>query len=116
MKKSLFTLLFSFICLGVHAQLGYWTSMGFVELTPDESITYKYVLAMDDESQEAVNSLYASLKAVGDKSLIKCNETGLGGWYVKKGYPLPEGNYFESDFYNSLLNSCLECKALNFSH
>ena len=75
--------------------------MGFVELTPDESITYKYVLAMDDESQEAVNSLYASLKAVGDKSLIKCNETGLGGWYVKKDYPLPEGNYFESDFYNS---------------
>lgn len=101
MKKSLFTLLFSFICLGVHAQLGYWTSMGFVELTPDESITYKYVLAMDDESQEAINSLYASLKAVGDKSLIKCNETGLGGWYVKKDYPLPEGNYFESDFYNS---------------
>ena len=100
MKKSLFTLLFAISCLCANAQLGYWVRMGFVELTPDESILYKLVLAMDDESRETLNDLYASLKAVGDKSLIKCNETGLGGWYVKKDYPLPEGNYFESDFYN----------------
>ena len=100
MRKVLFTLLFAIIFLGANAQLGYRVHMGFVELTPDESIVYKYVLAMDTESQETINDLYARLKNTGDKSLIKCTETGLGGWYVRKDYPLPEGNYFESDFYN----------------
>ena len=38
MKKSLFTLLFAISCLCANAQLGYWVRMGFVELTPDESI------------------------------------------------------------------------------
>ena len=86
----------------IMAQLGYPVHMGFVELTPAESIVYKYVLAMDTESQETINDLYARLKNTGDKSLIKCTETGLGGWYVRKDYPLPEGNYFESDFYKSI--------------
>ena len=100
MKKILFTLLFALTCLGADAQLGYWVHMGFVKLTPVESIVYKYVLAMDTESQKVINDLYASLKNTGDKSIIECNETGAGGWYVRKGYPLPEGNYFESDIYD----------------
>ena len=85
----------------VFERLGYWNNQGFFELTPDESIVYKFVLAMDEKSQDILNGLYASMKETRDKSLIKCNETGAGGWYVKKDYPLPEGNYFESAFYNS---------------
>ena len=101
MKKIVFALVFIFSCLGVHAQLGYWGSSGFVELTPDESFVYKFVMAMDNKSQQVINDLYASMKKTGDKSILKCTEISKGAWYVKKDYPLPEGNYFESDFYNA---------------
>ena len=99
MKKILFTLLFIFICLGANAQLGFWTMYGFIELTPDESFTYKYVQTLDAKSQETINGLYACMKEKGDKSILKQNN--VNGWFVRKGYPLPEGNYYESDFYNS---------------
>ena len=94
---------------GAHAQLGYWNSKGFVELTPDESFTYKYVRSMDAESHEAISSLYAKMKETGDRSIIKRFETGAtdwyvtGEWFVRKDYPLPEGNFYESDFYISSL-------------
>ena len=101
MKKIIFAFLLIFSCLGTHAQQGIWNDKGLIELTPAESIVYKYVLAMDTESQKVINDLYATLKNTGDKSLIECTETGAGGWYVKKDYPLPEGNYFESDIYNA---------------
>ena len=107
MRKSFFTLLFIFSNLVANAQLGYWTRDGFVELTPDESFTYKYVHSMDAESHEAISNLYAKMKETGDKSIIKRFETGAtdwyvtGEWFVKKDYPLPEGNFYESDFYNS---------------
>ena len=100
MRKSLFTLLFIFSCLGANAQSGYWNNKGFVEMTPVESIVYKFVRAMDDKSQKAIISLYDSMKETGDKSIIKCTETGDGGWYIRNDYPLPEGNYFESYIYN----------------
>ena len=104
MKKSLFTLLFIFSCLGAHAQLGYWVMKGFVELTPDESFVYKFVRAMDDQSRETMRDLYDNMKKTGDKSIIKCNETGGNdSWYVRKDYSLPEGKYFESDFYDHKL-------------
>jgi hypothetical protein len=99
MKKILFALVFIFNCLGAHAQLGYWGNSGFVELTPDESFVYKFVIAMDNESQQAINDLYASMKKTGDKSILKCTEISKGAWYVEKDFPLPEGNYFESAFY-----------------
>lgn len=99
MKKYLFTLLFIFSCMGANARLGYWVIDGFVELTPDESFTYKYVQTLDTKSQETINDLYANMKKTGDKSILKKNN--VSGWYVKKDYPLPEGNYFESDFYSS---------------
>ena len=104
MKKSLFTLLFVFSSLVANAQLGYWVMKGFVELTPDESFVYKFVRAMDDQSRETMRDLYDNMKKTGDKSIIKCNETGGNdSWYVRKDYSLPEGKYFESDFYDHKL-------------
>jgi len=101
MKKYLFTLLSIFICLSVHAQLGYRVSQGFVELTPDESFVYKFVKAMDNQSRETMWDLYNNMKETGDKSIIKCNETGGNdSWYVRNDFPMPEGKYFESAIYN----------------
>ena len=107
MRKLIFTLLFVFSSLVANAQLGYWTRDGFVELTPDESFTYKYVHSMDADSHEVISNLYAKMKEKGDQSIIKRFETGAtdwyvtGEWFVRKDYPLPEGNFYESDFYNS---------------
>ena len=81
-------------------QLGYWTRRNFVEMIPDESFTYKYVLAMDDESQKAIDDLLAGKRETGDRSIIKRSE---GGWYVRNDYPLPEGNYYESAFYKKYI-------------
>ena len=101
MKKSLLTLLFFVSCMGAHAQLGYWVMKGFVELTPDESFVYKFVRAMDDQSRETMRDLYDNMKKTGDKSILACPMlSGNVAWFVKKDYPLPEGKYFESDFYN----------------
>ena len=103
MKKVLFTLLFALSCLGANAQLGYWIIDGFVELTPDESFIYKYVQAMDAESQETISGLYADMKETGDKSIFRNDDIPAEGWFVRKDYPLPEGNFYESAFYNSSL-------------
>ena len=84
----------------VFEKLGLWSGY-FIELTPAKSVVYKFVMAMDNKSQETISKLYASMKETGDKSIIKCTETGAGGWYVKKNYPLPEGNYFESAIYEA---------------
>ena len=109
MKKYLLTLLFFVSCMGAHAQLGYWVRKGFVELTPDESFVYKFVRAMDDQSRETMWDLYNNMKETGDKSIIKCNETGGNdSWYVRKDYSLPEGKYFESDFYDHKLGDSVE--------
>ena len=102
MKKYLFSLLFIFSCMGVHAQLGYWNNKGLVEMTPVESIVYKFVWPMDDESRETMRDLYASMKKIGDKSILNCsNFSGDIAWYVKNDYPLPDGNYFVSDIYDA---------------
>ena len=102
MKKYLFTLLFIFCCMGVHAQMGYWNNKGLVELTPVESIVYKFVWPMDDESREAMRDLYASMKKTGDNFILNCsNFSGDVAWYVRKDYPLPEGKFFESDIYDA---------------
>ena len=88
--------------VAAEGQLGYRISQGFVELTPDESFVYKFVKAMDDESLEAIRGLYDNMKKTGDKSILACPMlSGNVAWFVKKDYPLPEGKYFESDFYNS---------------
>ncbi len=102
MKKNVLTLVLLFLCLGTRAQLGYRNSMGFVELTPDESILYRYVQAWDDESQDALNAVYSVMNETGEKTILKRDG---GGWYVKKDYPLPAGNYYESVFYSNNLKA-----------
>lgn len=102
MKKVITILLALIGCLNVNAQLGYWNRSGFVELTPDKSFIYKFVLAMDTESQKAIEDLLAGKMETEDLSIIKRKE---GGWYVKNDNPLPEGNYYESAFYNSDSNA-----------
>ena len=96
MKRVATILLILLGCLNANAQLGYWNNTGFYELIPDDSFIYKYVLAMDNESQIAIEDLLAGKSATEDNSIIKCEN---GGWYVKNDYPLPEGNYYESVFY-----------------
>ena len=102
MNKNVLTLVLLFLCLGTRAQLGYRNSMGFVELTPDESILYRYVQAWDDESQDALNAVYSVMNETGEKTILKGDG---GGWYVKKDYPLPAGNYYESVFYSNNLKA-----------
>ena len=99
MKKSLFTLLFVFSSLVANAQLGYWNNKGLVEMTPVESIVYKFVWALDDESRQTIKGLYDNMKETGDKSIINCSKYSPFSWYVRKDYPLPEGKFFESDIY-----------------
>ena len=71
MRQKLFTLALFSLCIGANAQQGYWDSMGFVELIPDESIIYRYVQAWDDESQEALSDLFATMNETGDKTIFK---------------------------------------------
>lgn len=86
--------------VAAEGQLGYWNNKGLVELTPVESIVYKFVWALDDESQQTIKGLYDNMKETGDKSIIKCSKySGDFSWYVRKDYPLPEGKFFESDIY-----------------
>lgn len=98
MKKNTFILFILLGCLNANAQLGYWNNKHFVELTPDESFIYKYVLAMDTESQNTIEVLLAGKSETEDKSIIKSEK---GGWFIRNDYPLPEGNYYESAFYNN---------------
>ena len=98
MKKNTFILFILLGCLNANAQLGYWNNKHFVELTPDESFIYKYVLAMDTESKNTIEVLLAGKSETEDKSIIKSEK---GGWFIRNDYPLPEGNYYESAFYNN---------------
>ena len=93
MKRYLFAVLLLLSCLSIHAESVYY---GFAELTLDESFTYRFVKAMDAESKKAVDYLLADKNETEDKSIIKRAD---GEWYVRKDYPLPEGNYYESFLY-----------------
>lgn len=94
MRKSLFVLFLFLSCLSVKAQTYY----GFTSLTLDDSFVYRYVQAMDNESQKAIEELLAGKRETEDKSIIKKDE---GEWYVKKDRQLPEGHYYESAFYRN---------------
>ena len=93
MKKSLFILFLLLSCLSIHAESVYY---GFAKLSLDESVTYRFVKAMDAESRKAVEDLLGGEKQTVDKSIIKRSNDE---WYVRKDYALPEGNYYESYFY-----------------
>ena len=93
MRKNLFMLFLLLSCLSIHAESVYY---GFAELSLDESVTYRFVKAMDAESQKAIEGILAGKKQTEDKSIIKRSQDE---WYVRKGYALPEGNFYESYFY-----------------
>ena len=93
MKRILFVVFLFLSCLSIHAESVYY---GFAELTLDESFVYKFVKALDTKSRKAVDILLGGKNETEDKSIIK---RGEGEWYVRKDYPLPEGNYYESYLY-----------------
>ena len=99
MKKYLSLLLMLIGCMSASAQQGYWEFDKFVELTPDESIVYRYVQPMDGESEKTLNDLYDKMEETGDNSILK--RGGGVEWYVRNDYPLPEGDFYESPVYRS---------------
>ena len=99
MKKNLFMLLMLIGCMSASAQQGFWNFDEFVELTPDESVVYRYVEPMDGESEKTLNDLYDKMEETGDESILK--RSGGGVWYVRNDYPLPEGDFYESPVYRS---------------
>ena len=97
MRKWLTILVMALIAVSTSAQEeGEQECYKWVDLTPDESFLYRYVQAMDEASQEAIESFYAEKKDSEDRQILKGD---WGGWYVKKDCNLPEGNFFESSFY-----------------
>ena len=97
MRKWLTILTMALMAVNASAQEeGEQECYKWVDLTPDESFLYRYVQAMDEASQEAIESFYAEKKDSEDRQILKGD---WGGWYVKKDCNLPEGNFFESSFY-----------------
>ena len=97
MKKWFTILAMALMAVSASAQEeGEQESYKWTDLEPDESFLYRYVQAMDEASQEAIESFYAEKKDSEDRQILKGD---WGGWYVKKDCNLPEGNFFESSFY-----------------
>lgn len=97
MRKWLTILVMALIAVSTSAQEeGEQECYKWVDLTPDESFLYRYVQAMDEASQDAIESFYAEKKDSEDRQILK---GGRDRWYVKKDCNLPEGNFFESSFY-----------------
>lgn len=97
MKKWFTILAMALMAVSASAQEeGEQESYKWVDLTPDESFLYRYVEAMDEASQDAIEAFYAEKKDLEDQPILKGD---WGGWYVKKDCNLPEGNFFESSFY-----------------
>ena len=97
MKKWFTILAMALMAVSASAQEeGEQESYKWTDLEPDESFLYRYVEAMDEASQDAIEAFYAEKKDSEDQPILMGD---WGGWYVKKGYMLPEGNFFESSFY-----------------
>lgn len=92
MKKSLLVLFLFVGCISSKAHTYY----GFDFLTLDESAPYKFVKAMDAESRKAIEDMLGGNKETEDKGIIRRDD---GEWYVRKDYPLPEGDFYESNVY-----------------
>lgn len=78
------------------ASLGYYDGGIFFDLIPDDSSVYRYVQAMDEESAKAIDDLLEGKTMTEDQSIVRIQKNE---WYVKNGYPLPEGHYYESAVY-----------------
>ena len=97
MRKWFTILAMALMAVSTSAQEGVeQESYEWVDLEPDESFLYRYVEAMDEASQDAIEAFYAEKKDSEDSLIYKSD---WSGWYVKKGCNLPEGNFFESSFY-----------------
>ena len=96
MKKYLLVSLLLLSCLKASAQWGYWWKETFMELIPDSSSHYNFVMAMDDESLKTLNDLLAGKRITEDKALFKYEDNKF---FALKDYMLPDGNYFTSEIY-----------------
>lgn len=87
------------VSMSTYAQgeiFGFWNGDKFYELTPDESCNYKFVQALDEGSQQTLTEPLIGKRIAEDESVIRVEEDKF---YVFKGYPLPEGNYYVSTVY-----------------
>ena len=98
MKKILFIILAILCHLDSFAQLGYWCNSKFIPLTPDESCDYRYIQAMDTESQEILCHQFATMEMMVSKPIRKLGEKRF---YVNNDLRLPVANYYESTVYKS---------------
>lgn len=97
MRKWFTILAMALMTVGASAQEeGEQESYKWLDLKPDESFLYRFVLAMDEASLDAIEAFYAEKKDPEDQPILMGN---WGGWYVKKDCILPEGNFYESSFY-----------------
>ena len=96
MKKYYFTLLLILSSLEANAQWGYWWKETFMELIPDSSSHYNFVMAMDDESLKTLNDLLAGKRITEDKALFKYEDNKF---FALKDYVLPDGNFYTSEIY-----------------
>ena len=96
MKKYLLVSLLLLSCMKASAQWGYWWKETFMELIPDTSSHYNFVMAMDDESLKTLNDLLAGKRITEDKALFKYEDNKF---FALKDYVLPDGNYFTSEIY-----------------
>ena len=96
MKKYLLVSFLILSCLKASAQWGYWWKETFMELIPDSSSHYNFVMAMDDESLKTLNDLLAGKRITEDKALFKYEDNKF---FALKDYVLPDGNYFTSEIY-----------------
>jgi len=82
--------------MNANAQQGYWVEDEFIALNPDESCTFKYVQAMDEESQKTISDLYDSLSETENCPLRKIDNDRF---LVANDYDLTAGDFYESLIY-----------------
>lgn len=96
MRKCFLVSFLILSCLKASAQWGYWWKETFMELIPDSSSHYNFVMAMDDESLKTLNDLLAGKRITEDKALFKYEDNKF---FALKDYVLPDGNFFTSEIY-----------------
>lgn len=96
MRKCFLVSFLILSCLKASAQWGYWWKETFMELIPDTSSHYNFVMAMDDESLKTLNDLLAGKRITEDKALFKYEDNKF---FALKDYVLPDGNFYTSEIY-----------------
>ena len=96
MRKCFLVSFLILSCLKASAQWGYWWKETFMELIPDTSSRYNFVMAMDDESLKTLNDLLAGKRITEDKAIFKYEDNKF---FALKDYVLPDGNFYTSEIY-----------------